>query len=398
MTNSLKSEKGFSLIEVMVGLTVGLIVLLVVTQTWSVYENQRRTTAAGAGAVENGLLALHMIEQEVKKAGAGLTNPDIMSCRNFYSYYKEDAAGTGGPKVGFATLPIAIQDGGSGSDTIVVRSGGQFVGSVPTLMAAPPMAQTDSDITVQRAYGFKPNDLIVVTDRINCTLMKITKVTGMTFEHKNNVSDTSALPPVSSPPEYNPTRAYMDSKTWPTYAEGALVFNVGVPANQGVLTRSFGVDGATLVATDAGAPAAVPLIDGVVSIQAQYGVAATATAHPINQWVDATGTDWVDLYDTSSLNAAKIANLQRIRAVRVAVIARSSARGPANTTSTCTSSTGTANKGPCPWEDVPAATGMLASPAPAVDLSAADANWSNYRYRVYQTVIPLRNMVWTDFK
>ena len=32
-------------------------------------------------------------------------------------------------------------------------------------------------------------------------------------------------------------------------------------------------------------------------------------------------------------------------------------------------------------------------PAPLIDLSA-DPNWRKYRYRVYQTVIPLRNVIW----
>jgi type IV pilus assembly protein PilW len=38
--------------------------------------------------------------------------------------------------------------------------------------------------------------------------------------------------------------------------------------------------------------------------------------------------------------------------------------------------------------------GSGASPAPAIDLTA-NADWQRYRYRVYETIIPLRNMIWS---
>ena len=60
-----------------------------------------------------------------------------------------------------------------------------------------------------------------------------------------------------------------------------------------------------------------------------------------------------------------------------------------STTSSLCSSTTTANPtGLCSWE------GTAGSPAPTIDLSPADTNWGRYRYRVFDTIIPLRNVIW----
>ena len=49
------------------------------------------------------------------------------------------------------------------------------------------------------------------------------------------------------------------------------------------------------------------------------------------------------------------------------------------------------NTGPCTFED---------AQAPVIDLSAtsvpAGRSWRNYRYRVQQAVVPLRNVIWSN--
>ena len=51
--------------------------------------------------------------------------------------------------------------------------------------------------------------------------------------------------------------------------------------------------------------------------------------------------------------------------------------------------TAAAPTGLCAWE------GSATSPAPAIGLSNGDANWNKYRYRVFQTIVPLRNVIWS---
>ena len=84
------AQAGFSLVELMVGLTIGLIVILVVTQTLAIFEGQKRTTASGADAQQSGLMGLFAIEQDVRMAGAGFNSIPTFSCVNFYSYLQTD--------------------------------------------------------------------------------------------------------------------------------------------------------------------------------------------------------------------------------------------------------------------------------------------------------------------
>jgi type IV pilus assembly protein PilW len=69
------------------------------------------------------------------------------------------------------------------------------------------------------------------------------------------------------------------------------------------------------------------------------------------------------------------------------VVARNGLLEKDNVTGTCTTVKGTANNGPCAWDD------SNYDAAPAINLSN-DPNWQRYRYRVFETIIPLRNMIW----
>jgi type IV pilus assembly protein PilW len=114
----------------------------------------------------------------------------------------------------------------------------------------------------------------------------------------------------------------------------------------------------------------------IVALQAQYGV-APAGSQDVNAWVSATAaTGW------NTLDSGKV---KRIKAIRLAVVARSSKREGTNVTFPCKDGTGTVvnANGPCVWSDS----------EPVVNLSA-DPNWQKYRYRIYQTIIPLRNIIW----
>ena len=54
-----KFSAGFSLIEVMIAMTIGLITMLVVGQVMQVAEGRRQTITAGADSTVNAALALY---------------------------------------------------------------------------------------------------------------------------------------------------------------------------------------------------------------------------------------------------------------------------------------------------------------------------------------------------
>jgi type IV pilus assembly protein PilW len=126
-----------------------------------------------------------------------------------------------------------------------------------------------------------------------------------------------------------------------------------------------------------------PIVSEVVSLQAQYGISASPDSNQVNQWVNATGATWA---------APTVTNRNRIKAIRVAVILRNGLLEKEAVTTACSSTTAANPTGLCAW-DATSAGPTIASPAPAVDLNAIGG--PNYRYRVFETIIPLRNMLWS---
>lgn len=122
----------------------------------------------------------------------------------------------------------------------------------------------------------------------------------------------------------------------------------------------------------------VPTIAGIVNMQVQYGISNTASDNQVASWVNAED-DWV---------APTVADRNRIKAIRIAVVARNSLWERDVVSTACSSTTDPAPTGVCAW------AGSDDNPAPTVDLSA-QADWNHYRYRVFETIIPLRNTIWS---
>ena len=65
---------GFSLVEIMVGMVISLLSILVVLQTFGVFEGQKRSTTSGSDAQTNGVFATYIVERDVRMAGYGFTD------------------------------------------------------------------------------------------------------------------------------------------------------------------------------------------------------------------------------------------------------------------------------------------------------------------------------------
>jgi type IV pilus assembly protein PilW len=76
------------------------------------------------------------------------------------------------------------------------------------------------------------------------------------------------------------------------------------------------------------------------------------------------------------------ANRNRIKAIRIAVVARSGSREPVAVSQICTGAAANLAR-VCIWNNTT-----------DVNLTGL-ADWANYRYRVYETVVPLRNVMWS---
>ena len=352
------NQAGFSLVEIMIGLVIGLLVTLVISQVMSIFEGQKRSTTGTADAQTNGAIALYNIGRELQFAGypilptglAGVADSPL-EC-SVFSY-----GATGITSI----APVSITEGVatasvSASDSITIRYGDSQSGGIPAIIKANPVGQV---VSVDNNFGCNVNDISLVSDGINCDFSTVTAVTGTTTNSMSvtlqNIAGATVGTNISC------------LGTWST-----VIYAVN--PTTGNLERS--VNGA----------AAVPVVAGVVNIQAQYGVSNTVNSNQVNQWVNASGA-WAAPLST--------ANRNRIKSVRVAIVARNPKIEPAAVTNLC-DQTASPPTGLCSWADLAAGgTITTASPAPTLNLLPGDANWARYHYRVFETVMPLRNIVWS---
>jgi type IV pilus assembly protein PilW len=343
------TEGGFGLVEMMVGLAIGMIATLVIAQVASTFEGQKRSTTGAADAQTTGGIALYTIQRQVQMGGYGLPvysqQNQALDCATEPKVDHDGNAGT--PDIGIA--PVVIVDGGAGlSDAITVRMGSTAAGGVPLRVTSPlgtnPVRVPNNlSCTPLGAGGL---DVALITDGANCALRKIAALPSSTEIQLDDVSDAAIH-------------------------SGSTLACLGQWRE-----TSYTINGNRLLENG------VEIAGDIVNLQARYGVSNAANSSQVlpDSYVDATDPTW-----GAAMTAA---NRNRIKSIRIALVVRSGAMEKDDVTSACSSLTDPNPTGLCAW------AGTSTNPAPSIDLSA-DANWKKYRYRVFDTVIPVRNMIWS---
>lgn len=335
-------EAGFSLIEIMVGMVIGLLATLVITQVFSIFEGQKRTTMGSADAQTNGSIALFNVQRDVQMAGYGLSlfdtvNPPLR-CNPSPTILVNHDYNAATPDIAVDIFPISIVDGGTAagaSDSIYVRYGGTQMGGVavgvPTI--------TGSSLGVNNNLGCQFDDVALVSNGATCALKRVTEsnadlAANTAFITLNDVTGLSA-------------------------GAGTKVACLGFwneyqySVSNGQLTRNN-----------------LPIVPDIVNIQAQYGISDPIVpglaSNVVTSWVSATGA-WA---------APTVANRNRIKAIRVAIVSRNGLLEKTDVTPSALTWAGSAlTNGPINLAD--------------------NTDWKRYRYRVFETIIPLRNMIWS---
>ena len=375
--------QGFSLVEVLVALVVGMISIMVVLQSMAAFEGQKRSTTSGSVAYQNGALAMHLVERELLSAGNGLTSTQNL----LYCSIDAENGGTSilpnapttftidpDPPVPIRMIPVMITDGGGGApDSITVMySTAATLRPAVGLTADPGATATALSVGAANLAGFNDDDLILVAEQTGGTLpgtCAIAQVTDTT-----SVTDSISIAEDPAVPFNRSAGIGID------YSPDAQLINLGADP---VLTQ-YGVANGALVSADLlqrppfdAAPRL--LVEGIVNFQAQYGV-DTDGDDLIDSWVEPTGGSWA----AANLNVTRVA---QVRALRLGLVVRSSLLEKGDSGGNCTTS-------PASLTILPALGGSPGAPASGtMDLSTGDARC--YRYKVFETVIPFRNMIWS---
>ena len=73
-------QAGMSLVELMVASVIALLGVIVIFQVFATNEGVRRSTTSGSDEQISGLVALSLLEREIKTAGYGFNDPNLMGC------------------------------------------------------------------------------------------------------------------------------------------------------------------------------------------------------------------------------------------------------------------------------------------------------------------------------
>ena len=379
-----RSTSGFTLIELMVGMVMGLLVTVVIAQVLVSSEGRRRTTVAGSDAQANGALALYTLQRDIQAAGYGMTS----ILRGLGCPIRAERGGVSFP---FVLQPLAITDGAAGApDTLLVMSSAKLNFSAPARITAdhPPTA---ANFFVSTTLGIEDGDLMIAVpatlDTVNnppqnwCSVFQVTG-TGQGQGQGQGQGLNQVIHNSGNGGDWNqpggstifPTLGY-PNPTKPGYEAGSYVVNLGQ-----FVTRTYSIANQALVQTTFNSAAALSSTDElfphVVNLQAFYGK-------------DTNGDGVVDTYNNATPTNG--AGWDQVRSVRIVVVARSAqmerepvtAAEPLWNVGTAASVTGATASVAC-------GAGRM-----CVTLNVNGlADWQRYRYKVYDSVVPVRNLLW----
>ena len=382
-TQLLARHRGFSLTEIIVGMAMGVIVLLIIMQSLSTADQYKRTATNGSDAQTNGLMALRALESEIRMAGAGTTNGANL-CPSINGYY--DGAGV----TNRINRPVFITDGATAalnySDSIEIVYSSSLTGGAPTHITDD--MPTASNVTrVSNVSGMKTCDFVLFAARNGsktCSRLQISDVSNNGFQFLTGSGQSKYNPPGGEQKDLFP------KLPTPGYTTDDIIINMGtnVDRKYSVVRDStndqFYLEQSNMNALDSGcgvqdANPQLNLVSNVVNVQAQYGVAA-ANSQEVSCWTSAAVGNTGCSISTGNWSAPVAVDVKRIKAVRVAVVVRSAIAEKPSTGGTCDTTT----TAPISWEG-----------GPTINLSHVP-NWQCYRYKVYQTVIPIINVIWAN--
>ncbi|MBA2077951.1 hypothetical protein PCA_05420 [Rhodanobacter sp. PCA2] len=372
-------HRGFSLIELMVGMLVSLICILAIMSAFAVYEGRKRTTTSGDDAQQSGSYSLYSLEQQIRTAGSGMVQGNrygLWGCpMEAWSSSTKRLPLAGALPAPFDTWPLAtravpvlVADGGTDAGGNVLPDVIGIIGGNPALRVfkAPVTGTPDaSHVVLGNSFGINQGDyLLGIRSDGTCALA----LAATAPDASNNI--TLSVPGSPSTGLINTVNSY--------------VFDMGTEP----VISLYGVDATShsLVSFDLlqrpvnGLAAAVlPVADGIVQIKALYGIhdgsgGAGEDPDVVDTWVQPTGA-W-SIGTLTATTAAAAAAMNQIKAVRVSIVAQS--------------------KLPEHASDYTNGGSLVLFPdQPTVKYTITTQ--PHYRYKVYDTTIPIHNALITKY-
>jgi len=363
----------------MVGLAIGMIGMLVIFQTVSVWDARTRATSAGSDSQVTGSIAMFSVERDLRLAGQGFGGADfaVMGCQ--VSGFDQNASAP----LGFPMVPVMIVDHDATNEPDEIAT---LYGTSPYFTSSTTFNRvTAQTVSVWDRTGLKSGDLVVLANTgtgapgtADCQLVEATDDATIA-DHKTLAFVQGSYPHFYSNGSNLPSR-YNTAAGLAASIPGGTAYSLGPLPRRNVWSIASGVLGSR---DEIQGTAFFPVAEGVVDMKAEYGYDTDPNLAVVNvAWTKTLPApiDWTT-----------------VRAIRIAMLVRSRnfERPAANANEQNYSAPNPvwhANGGATPTNFVMKnVDGTADSYAPG---DPSPNNWRNYRYTVYQKVFPVRNVIW----
>jgi type IV pilus assembly protein PilW len=394
-------QKGMTLVELMVAMTIGLGITLAISSVLIASENHKRITTSTNDAQQTGTYGYYALDKALRGAGSAIagsafpTDVGVLGCHlNVASGGATIFPRPSAYPLPFANFPTAVNVApvliGKGlspdglSDIIMIMGGSGSAGGVSRQITGGGSATT---ATLDNIVGFANNDLLLVSQSgvPDCLLEEV----------------LSVAPPAPTLNLGNTTTYYVATATSTTMASlaantASYITPLGNAAANNVQFTLFGVDtNRTLYSYDllqnlkwvggAGGDTSQAIADGIVQMNAIYGIDTNGNGTQ-DQWADpGLAATW----DINTVMGSPL-KMKQIVSVRIALVVRGeyydTKRDPvtgnpvAVTPPTLTIFNGLHS----------GLNGSGALLAKNISVSLQDRQ---FRYRVFEFTVPLRNML-----
>ena len=335
-----RHQQGFSLPEIMVGMVIGLLGIIIIMQVTSMFEGQKRTTASGDDAQNGGAIALFTAQRDITQAGYGIISTNLVG-KTLVT-----------PFLTLNTLtPVVIN---------------------PAQLNAVKDAETDAFIVIYGNSNTTPEGALIT----NSLPAPYSVIGGAAASDVAGTGGHSFL-----------------NGDWVTPDDGAG--NGGAP-NTHYLYVASGVDGLTVPATIP-ASSSQTYISPLATLQdtpnGPHPVLYTLGSSPailayavrngslslcnyLTQDCASNASTWTQL--TGGIVNMRV-QCVGLTALRVAVVARNSQIAPTQVSTSVPT-----------WNP-----NGISAPVATAPTTSWGANWDHYRYKTFETIVPIRNAIWT---
>jgi type IV pilus assembly protein PilW len=395
-----RAQRGLTLIELMVALLIASILSLAIFAVMSTFEGRKRTTTSVNDASQAGNYAMYMVDKWLRSGGSGFVqagpqpNADTedrkamaFGCRLLMANggttvlprgsalpqpFENVNTGTAGllrlaPAIIAPSQSRGTGFNGESSDVLLVMAGSSGFGEVPIALSG---AISASTMPVTNAVSIASGDLLLLADQPtapgNVEDCMVQQVGG------------STVSPVGLSGTYAATTISSVSQT--IYDDSSVALKLGHPTGSPPNFVAIGVgDNATLMSYDLlelRSPAVQAVADNVFELHAVYGVDNDDNG-TVDAYVDPrTSTGEFRMSTLMSGTVVASGSIQKIKAIRVALILRSNLQEKASDAS-----------------DNPftPATLTVFSDVGLTRTRTLTADERRFRYRIVEATVPVRN-------